>query len=98
LLAPGGACVQFGSSAGGTVSFTPSAFYSKGRTALYGLQLFSELANQPASAGLATLSRLVSDQRLRPLISVEGSWQDIGEFAQELVNRRYPGKAVLRVE
>jgi hypothetical protein len=59
--------------------------------------LFHEVLAHPASDGLARLSRLVAEERLRPHVSVEASWEEIGEVAQRLLDRGYTGKAVLNV-
>src|SRR5205823_3688189 len=68
LLAPGGTCVTFGSSAGGETTFSSQRFYLTAGTTLYGFYLFDELARRSASAELARLARLVADGRLRPHI------------------------------
>jgi NADPH:quinone reductase-like Zn-dependent oxidoreductase len=97
-LAEGGVCVHFGASASRTVTFESPRFFRSGRTVLYGLYLFTEFGDKPASEGLARLARLVSEGRLRPLIERQGSWSQIGEVAQALLDRQYRSKAVLRVD
>jgi NADPH2:quinone reductase len=84
MLAPGG-------------TFDVRSFYFTGAAKLYGFILFHEVLAHPASDGLARLSRLVADGRLEPHVSVEGSWEEIGEVAQRLLDRGYTGKAILRV-
>jgi len=98
MLAQGGTCVHYGVSSGQTASINSAAFFRIGRVSLYGLYLFSELAVEPASVGLATLAGLVANGRLRPFIEVEAPWTQVGEVAQQLMDRGYAGKAVLRVE
>lgn len=98
MLAEGGTCVLFGTTGGQTATFDPSAFYPIGRASLYGFILFDELGNEPASVGLARLARLVADGKLNPRISVEAPWGQIDEVARNLMDRRFPGKAVLHVE
>jgi NADPH:quinone reductase len=51
----------------------------------------------PASDGLARLAALVAEGQLRPHVSVEASWEEVGEVAQRLLERAYTGKAVLSV-
>jgi NADPH:quinone reductase-like Zn-dependent oxidoreductase len=41
---------------------------------------------------------LVAEGALRPHIAVEAPWTDIAEVAQELIERRFPGKAVLHLD
>lgn len=98
MLATGGTCVSFGVSAAPEVTFDAQAFYFTGGASLYGFILFHEVLAKPASAGLARLVALLAQGRLRPNISVEESWTQVGEVAQRLLDRGYTGKAVLKVE
>ena len=97
-LERGGVCVNFGVSATSEVTFDVRNFFVAGRTTLYGFYLFTELGDQPAGVGLRRLANLVADGQLTPHISVERPWKDIAQVAQDLMARRYPGKAVLTVD
>jgi NADPH:quinone reductase-like Zn-dependent oxidoreductase len=98
MLRTGGMCVTFGVSEAPTTTFEGGAFFRQGGARLYGLILFDELVRvEPAGAGLAVLLRLIEQKVLVPQIEVEASWNDIGKVAQQLVDRKYLGKAVLRV-
>ena len=97
MLAPGGTCVSFGVSGGSEAAFDVRGFYFTGAAKLYGFILFHEVLAHPTSDRLARLSRLVAEGRLEPQVSVEGSWDKIGNLAQRLLDRDYTGKAVLRV-
>jgi NADPH:quinone reductase-like Zn-dependent oxidoreductase len=97
LLAPWGTCVSFGPSAGAQATFDVIKFYRTGGATLYGFFLFPELSREPASLGLGRLLRLIVAGRLRPEIAVEESWTRVGEVAQQLLDRKYTGKAVLTV-
>lgn len=97
-LERGGVCVNFGVSATSEVTFDVRNFFVAGRTTLYGFYLFTELGDQPAGVGLRRLAILVADGQLTPHISVERPWKDIAQVAQDLMARRYPGKAVLIVD
>jgi NADPH:quinone reductase-like Zn-dependent oxidoreductase len=97
-LERGGACVNFGVSAGSEVTFDVRTFFVAGRTTLYGFYLFQELGSEPASVGLRRLADLVAAGQLTPHISVERPWKEIGVVAQDLMARRFPGKAVLTVD
>jgi NADPH2:quinone reductase len=94
----GGTCVSFGVSAGAEVTFDARTFFVGGRATLYGFYLFQELGLEPASVGLRRLADLVAAGQLTPHISVERPWKDIGQVAQDLIDRRFPGKAVLAVD
>ncbi|MGQ4807618.1 hypothetical protein NKDENANG_00972 [Candidatus Entotheonellaceae bacterium PAL068K] len=96
-LAKGGICVTLGVSAGTEVTFDAAQFFRLGRTVLYGFMLFEELGNEPASVGLARLAALVAAGQLQPRIGVEAPWTQIADVAQQLLSRRFPGKAVLHV-
>jgi NADPH2:quinone reductase len=98
MLAPNGTCVAFGASAGQQVTFAIGPFFGIGGATLYGLIMFHELAREPASVGLARLAGLVAAGYLRPHVAVEAPWTEAGAVAQQLLERRLPGKAVLRVQ
>jgi NADPH:quinone reductase len=97
-LERGGTCVTFGVSAGAEVTFDARTFFVGGRATLYGFYLFQELGLEPASVGLRRLADLVAAGQLTPHVSVERPWKDIGQAAQDLIDRRFPGKAVLAVD
>jgi NADPH:quinone reductase len=97
MLAPEGTCVSFGVSGGAEVTFDARELYLTGGANLYGFILFHEVISRPASEGLARLVRLVDEGRLRPSIEVEAPWTAVGDVAQQLIDRGYTGKAVLRV-
>jgi NADPH:quinone reductase len=97
MLAPEGTCVSFGVSGGTEVTFDARELYLTGGANLYGFILFHEVICRPASEGLARLVRLVDEGRLRPSIEVEAPWTAVGDVAQQLIDRGYTGKAVLRV-
>lgn len=99
MLASDGVLVTFGISGGteGTVELSP--FYIKGGCQIYGLAVFHELARyEPASIGLARLSALLADKRLKVHIAVEKPWTAIDEVGRDLQSRKYVGKAVLHVK
>ena len=65
-IAPDGACVLFGTSAGSEVTFDAARFFLTGGANLYGFILFHEVERTPPGEGLAELTALVADGRLRP--------------------------------
>ena len=97
-LERGGMCVTLGVSASAEVTFDTRTFFVSGRTTLYGFYLFVELGNDPAGDGLRRLGDLVAAGQLAPHISVERPWTEIGQVAQDLMARRFPGKAVLTLD
>jgi NADPH2:quinone reductase len=97
MLAAGGTCVVFGTTAGGDVTINLQKFYSSGPLSLYGFILFKELPFTPASDGLATLATLVAEKKLQPQIEIEESWEKVVPVTQALTERKFVGKAVLHV-
>jgi len=97
-LARGGVCVTLGVSAGPEVTFDAREFFAAGRTTLYGFYVFTELSAEPAAVGLRRLAELVAAGQLVPHVSLERSWKEIGQVAQDLMARRFPGKAVLTLD
>jgi NADPH2:quinone reductase len=94
----GGVCVTLGVSASAEVTFDTRTFFVSGRTTLYGFYLFVELGNEPAGEGLRRLAGLVAAGQVAPRISLERPWTDVGQVAQDLMARRFPGKAVLTLD
>jgi NADPH:quinone reductase len=97
-LARGGVCVTLGVSASSEVTFDTRTFFAGGRATLYGFYLFVELGNEPAGEGLRRLADLVAAGQIAPRISLERPWTEIAQVAQELMARRFPGKAVLTLD
>jgi NADPH:quinone reductase-like Zn-dependent oxidoreductase len=97
-LARGGVCVTLGVSASAEVNFDTRTFFIGGRATLYGFYLFVELGNEPAGEGLRRLAELVAAGQIAPRISLERPWTEIGQVAQDLMARRFPGKAVLTLD
>lgn len=97
MLAPEGVCVSYGSSAGAETTFSIWSLSGAGRASLYGFALWNELRREPAASGLERLANLVATQRLHPHIAVEAPWTEVGAVAQQLLERRIPGKAVLHI-
>jgi len=97
ILAKDGVCVSLGGSASHEVTCDIRQFRQTGRTTLYGFILFEELALEPASVGLAHLAGLIAAGKLKPTISVEAPWTQIGQMARQRLDRTFVGKAVLHV-
>ena len=97
MLDVDGMCVALGASESERVTFDVRHFYGTGGGRLYGFILFHEVRREPASVGLARLAGLVAAGRLRPQIAVEAPWTEIADVARRLLERSFPGKAVLHV-
>lgn len=97
MLVPEGTCVSFGVSGGAECTFDVRNLFWTGGAKLYGFIIFHEVLAQPASGGLARLVRLVDEGSLTPRIEVVEDWAEIGVVADQLMQRGFTGKAVLRV-
>jgi NADPH:quinone reductase len=99
-LAPGGTCVSVGVSvglAGYEVPVDMARMRRAPGACLRIVNLYHELEREPPARGLQRLVRLAGDGRLTPHLGVEADWREIGQVAQALLDRRFPGKAVLHV-
>ena len=90
--------MTLGVAAAAEVNFDTRQFCAAGRTTLYGFYLVTELGSEPGSVGLRRLTALVAAGQLAPHISLERPWGEIGQVAQDLMGRRFPGKAVLTLD
>jgi NADPH:quinone reductase len=95
-LEPDGVAVACGA-AGGDLSVTIDlADFREGT--LYRQKLTNEFRRLSASAGLEVLGRLLGERFLVPHIAIEAPWTEVGDIAQRMQDRAYPGKAVLTIE
>ena len=97
MVAPGGQVVCYGVSAGGPATFD-SALVLRTRLQVSGLAVFTEMLREGAGVGLSRLCRMITAGAVKPQVSVEAPWTEIGAVAQQLLDRAYPGKAVLHVQ
>jgi NADPH:quinone reductase len=88
--------VVYGVSMGGPMTLD-SALFLRNRATISGLAVFTELHRETAAVGLGRLAAMVASGAVKPLISVEAPWEQIGDVARGLLDRAYPGKAVLTV-
>jgi NADPH:quinone reductase len=98
LLAEDGVCVLYGRSGADEATIDAAQFFLNGGSILYGFIIFHELKRRPASEGLTRLASLVAAGELQPHIAVEAPWTEIADVAQGLLDRRFPGKAVLHLD
>lgn len=95
---PFGTVVSFGnSSEKPQASYEVTSMYRSSVT-LYGFILFNEVKLQPASVGLSVLANLVSNNKLKVLVEKEVDWNNIEKIANELLDRKFKGKAVLHIK
>jgi NADPH:quinone reductase-like Zn-dependent oxidoreductase len=97
LLAPGGTCVLYGASQSAVTTFDASRFRIGG-TKLYGLVMQYELARTPPAVGLAELLALFERKKLGSVVEVRAPLSEIARICEDLMQRRFSGKAVLSVD
>ncbi len=98
LLAPRGMLVAYAAPTEPELTFNSRVLAQANGVALTGLFVFREMQSEPASEGLATLVRLIAEGRLHPRVQVEARWEEIADTTQRLIDRKFPGKAVLTVD
>jgi len=96
MVAPVGHVVIYGVSAGGPIT-VDSTLFLRSRMVVSGLAVFTELQKESAGVGLGRLAGMCAAGTLKPHIAIEAPWAEIGNVAQQLLDRSYPGKAVLTV-
>jgi len=96
-LAPDGTCVIFGTSAGYDVQFDAADFFLLGGASLYGFILNYELKTNPLPRNMARLLSMVQAGVVKPHIEHVAPWAEIAKVVEEMLERKVPGKAVLRV-
>jgi NADPH:quinone reductase-like Zn-dependent oxidoreductase len=94
MMAPGTMCVLYGASENSMTTFDGSKF-RVGGTTLYGLFAGYELMFEPPAIGLARLAKMMSEGALRAAIDVESNWENVADIANDLMVRKFKGKAVL---
>ncbi len=97
LVAEGGICIAFGTAGGGESTIKVFDLYGRGGVSLYGFLINYEVKHKPIAAGLPRLARMVADGTLRTSIGAQAPWTEIARVGQELLERRFTGKAVLHV-
>ncbi len=94
-IAPGGTLVTLGATAGTEARFDIREFFNVGRAQIYGFNIFDEVADKPASHGLARLLSLVESGALQVPVTYHGAVPEFDAVARQLLASQIPGKAVL---
>ena len=97
LVAEGGTCIAFGTTGDAESTIRVWDLYGKGGVTLYGFLINYEVKQKPIAEGVPRLARMVADGTLRTSIGVQAPWTEIAGAGQELLERRFTGKAVLDV-
>lgn len=99
LLTKGGTLVSYGVTGGAESSLQiyPDLFGGGGQKSIYGMTLYTEREFAPIHEGLDRLLRLVVNGRLKSHVDRIADWQATPAIAQDLLDRRFSGKAVLTI-
>jgi NADPH:quinone reductase-like Zn-dependent oxidoreductase len=98
-VGPGGTVVAFGNSSGEESTLDVSDFYRGGDKRVVGFMVFDELRRgRSATRDLGLLADLVAAGELKTEVALEVSWSEPDEAVAALLDRRVPGKAVLRFD
>ena len=99
MVAPGGHVVSYGCASGEPTTFDVRTFYGRcGR--LTGFQLGAELARagrDAAARDLDALARMLAAGQLEVCVGLDVGWEEADTACRALLDRRVPGKAVLRI-
>jgi NADPH:quinone reductase len=92
-----GTIVVFGNSSGDPTQISFRDFAEHPNARIQTFSYFRSEAEERFAPDLALLVSLVADGSVKPQL-VEQSWQDVARTGPQLHDRRFPGKAVFRVE
>jgi NADPH:quinone reductase-like Zn-dependent oxidoreductase len=96
-LDSGSQAIVYGVSAAPTSLLPARQMMMTGDARVEGFHLYHETQATPATDGLERLLRLVGENRLKTLVSIDEDWSKVGSIATQLIDRSYPGKAICRV-
>jgi NADPH:quinone reductase len=92
-----GRAILYGVSAGQETTFAIRDLMLTGNGRVEGFYLTRDIQIERASKGLSRLLKLLTDGRLRTLVSIDADWSTVGPTAARLIARDFAGKAVLRI-
>ena len=96
-LGPESLAVCYGVTSAPAISVAIGDFMTRGRARILGFHLYHKSETAPPRDHLARLLRLVEHGRLNTAIEREAPWTEVARTADDLIERRFPGKAVLHI-
>ena len=96
-LAPNGMAVCYGVTAKPDIGLEVQHFMTRGLAQITGFHLYAKSETHPPRDHLARLLRLMETGRLFCPLGREANWDEIDFVAQELIDRKFTGKAVLHI-
>lgn len=97
-LAPQGICVCYGVTDTPEIPIDIGNFMRIGSARVMGFHLYAQSEASPPSDNLPRLLSLVASGKLNCAIERETSWSEINRVAQDLIDRKFLGKAVLHID
>lgn len=97
-LGPEGLAVCYGVTAAPAISVAVGDFMTRGLARILGFHLYYKSEIASPRDHLARLLRLVEKGRLDTAIEREASWREVARTADDLIGRRFSGKAVLHID
>ncbi len=96
-LAPHGMAVCYGVTDVPEISLHVQHFMTRGLAQITGFHLYNKSETHPPSEHLGRLLRLMAAGRLHCPLGREAGWDEIDGVAQDLIDRKFTGKAVLHI-
>jgi NADPH:quinone reductase-like Zn-dependent oxidoreductase len=97
LVEPRGTVIVYGNSSTEPTTISFADFRGAPNARVQSFSYFTSEAEERFAPDLALLASLIADGSLQPVIGVERDWREILQVADQLLNRRVAGKAVLLV-
>lgn len=97
-LSPEGICVCYGVTDTPEISVDISQLMRGGLPRIMGFHLYDKSESSPPSENLPRLLSLLANDKLNPVIEREAAWSEINRVAQDLIDRKFLGKAVLHID
>lgn len=96
-LAPHGVAALYGVTDVPEISLHVQHFMTRGLAQIMGFHLYNKSESHPPSEHLARLLHLMAASRLHCPLGREASWEETDSVAQDLIGRKFSGKAVLHI-
>lgn len=96
-LSPDGIAVIYGVSDRQTLEIQPGFLLGSGTGRIEGFNLYRQSEIESISRGLERLLGLIRSGKLQVAVDREVGWEDAPEVARDLLERKFSGKAVVRV-
>jgi NADPH2:quinone reductase len=96
-LAPDGIAVIYGATDAQQLSIQPGFLLGTGTGRIEGFNLYRQSEVESVARGLERLTKLLAQGKLPVALERQGSWADAPQLAQDLLDRKFSGKAVVEV-